>query len=188
MKLNVELTKIRDVKIVIPEVFEDQRGFFTEVYRQDQFLELGLPNNFVQLNHSGSVKNVLRGLHFQWEPPMGKLMRVSRGEAFLVAVDVRKGSPTLGSWFGRICNDKDRVQVFAPAGFARGFCVLSDFAEIQYLTTGVYSNKCESGILWSDPEIGIEWPIEDPILADKDRNAQTLCSWLNKEESNNFVY
>jgi len=188
MQIKVENTPIDAVKIVIPEVFEDERGFFTEVYRNDQFRELGLPYDFVQLNHSKSAKNVLRGLHFQWEPPMGKLMRVTQGEAFLVAVDIRKGSPTLGKWFGMIANSKDKKQVFAPAGFARGFCVLSDFAEIEYLTTGTYSNKAESGILWNDPAIGIKWPVKNPVLSGKDQIAQTLEQWLNKPESNFFTY
>jgi len=188
MQLRIEETAIESVKIVIPEVFEDDRGFFSEVYRSDQFAELGLPDNFVQLNHSGSVKGVLRGLHFQWEPPMGKLMRVTRGEAFLVAVDIRKGSPTLGKWIGLIANDKNRKQLFAPADFARGFCVLSDYAEIQYLTTGIYNSKAESGILWNDPQIGIEWPIKDPILSGKDQFAQTLSEWLQKPESDNYIF
>ena len=127
-------------------------GFFTEFYRQDQFKELGLPGIFVQANHSRSSKNVLRGLHFQWEPPMGQLMRVTLGSAFLVAVDIRKGlSPHLGKWFGMEISAENKLEIWAPAGFARGFCVLSETAEIQYLTTGVYSNKCESGIRWNDP-------------------------------------
>ncbi len=188
MQLSIENTSIEDVKIVVPEVFEDERGFFTEVYREDQFGELGLPSRFVQLNHSKSAKNVLRGLHFQWEPPMGKLMRVTLGEAFLVAVDIRKGSPTLGQWVGVTVSAKDKRQVFAPAGFARGFCVLSDFAEIQYLTTGTYSNKAESGILWNDPAIGIEWPVNDPVLSGKDKVAQTLEQWLAHPDSDNFKY
>jgi dTDP-4-dehydrorhamnose 3,5-epimerase len=188
MQLKIEHTAIEDVKIVVPEVFEDDRGFFTEVYRADQFKELGLPHQFVQLNHSKSAKNVLRGLHFQWEPPMGKLMRVTHGEAFLVAVDVRKGSPSLGEWVGVTVNEKDKRQVFAPAGFARGFCVLSDYAEIQYLTTGTYNNKAESGILWNDPAIGIKWPISHPQLSAKDEIAQTLEQWLKTADSENFKY
>ena len=188
MQLSIKNTSIEDVKIVIPEVYEDDRGFFTEVYRADQFEGLGLPSKFVQWNHSRSERNVLRGLHFQWEPPMGKLMRVTLGEAFLVAVDIRKGSPTLGNWVGEIISESNKKLVFAPAGFARGFCVLSDFAEIQYLTTGVYNNKAESGILWNDPDIGIKWPVKDPILSDKDKNAQTLKDWLKCADSENFKY
>ena len=188
MQLKVKTTTIDAVKIIEPEIFKDNRGFFMEVFRQDQFKELGLPANFVQLNHSGSVKNVVRGLHFQWDPPMGKLMRVSRGTAFLVAVDIRKGSPTLGKWVGVEASEENCLQVWAPASFARGFCVLSEFAEIQYLTSGTYSNKCESGILWNDPALGIEWPVDRPIISDKDNKAQTLAEWLQTEDSDNFVY
>ena len=136
MEITIEKTPIDDVFVVKPQIFRDERGFFSEVYRQDQFRELGMPDTFVQLNHSGSVQGVLRGLHFQWEPPMGKLMRVTRGKAFLVAVDIRKGSPTLGKWFGAQVSEENGWQIWAPAGFARGFCVLSEYAEIQYLTTG----------------------------------------------------
>lgn len=188
MQAKIETTPLRDVYIVKSDFFEDQRGFFTEVWRKDQFDELGLPSTFVQLNHSGSVKNVTRGLHFQWEPPMGKLMRVTRGEAFLVAVDIRKGSPTLGKVFTVVAGEKNRVQLFAPAGFARGFCVVSDFAEIQYLTTGCYNPKGESGILWNDPALGIAWPVRDPILSDKDRKAQTFADWQKRPESDHFQY
>jgi len=120
---------------------------------------------------------------------MGKLMRVTRGKAFLVAVDIRKGSPTLGKWFGIEASEGDGVQVWAPASFARGFCTLSDYAEVQYLCTGVYtSNNSESGIRWNDPEIGIKWPISDPLLSKKDAVAQTLKEWLAKPESNYFIY
>lgn len=188
MQLNVESRHIGEVAVVVPEVFEDDRGFFMETYRKDQFSEIGLPSEFVQDNHSRSAKNVVRGLHFQWEPPMGKLMRVTYGSAFLVAVDIRKGSPTLGRWFGLEVSAKNKKQVWAPAGFARGFCVLSDFAEIQYKCTGLYNSGAESGILWNDPEIGIDWPVDNPVLSDKDSSAQTLAQWLATMDSNNFQY
>lgn len=119
---------------------------------------------------------------------MGKLMRATYGKAFLVAVDIRKGSPTLGRWFGIEASSENRLQVYAPAGCARGFCVLSDYAEIQYLCTGIYSNKAESGVLWNDPAIGIEWPAKSPILSQKDQNAQTLEAWLKRDESRFFPY
>jgi len=188
MKLRIETTPIDDVRIVIPEVFEDDRGFFMETYREDRFAEAGLPSQFVQDNHSRSVKNVVRGLHFQWEPPMGKLMRVTFGTAFLVAVDIRIGSPTFGKWFGCECSAQNKKQVWAPAGFGRGFCVLSDAAEIQYKCTGIYSNKAESGILWNDPVIGIEWPVKDPILSEKDKKAQTLEQWKRSSDAHVFTY
>ena len=178
MQLRVQSRRLGDVAVIVPEFFQDSRGFFTEAFRADQFKDLGLPTEFVQDNHSGSVRGVVRGLHFQWDPPMGKLMRVTRGSAFLVAVDIRKGSPTLGEWVGIEASTENHIEVWAPAGFARGFCATSDFAEIQYKCTGIYNNKAESGILWNDPAIRIQWPVSDPILSDKDRNAQTLAEWL----------
>ncbi len=188
MQIKIESEHLNGLVVIKPEVFEDDRGFFMEVFRKDQFKELGLPTEFVQDNHSRSAKGVVRGLHFQWEPPMGKLMRVTQGEAFLVAVDIRKGSPSLGQWYGEAISKKNKKQIWAPSGFARGFCVLSDFAEIQYKCTGIYSNLAESGILWNDPEIGIKWPVENPILSEKDKVAQTLTQWLKTEDSNNFNY
>jgi dTDP-4-dehydrorhamnose 3,5-epimerase len=188
MEIKIENRYLRDVVVLVPEVFQDSRGFFMETFREDQFKALGLPTHFVQDNHSRSTKGVLRGLHFQWDPPMGKLMRVTMGSAFLVAVDIRKGSPTLGEWVGVEASVENRRQVWAPAGFARGFCVLSDVAEIQYKCTGIYSNKGESGIRWDDPKIGVKWPINDVVLSDKDRNAQNLEQWLGRPEAANFSY
>lgn len=188
MQLKIEKTPVEDVIMVIPEVFEDERGFFMETFRTDQFQQMGLPGRFVQDNHSRSARGVLRGLHFQWDPPMGKLMRVTLGAAWLVAVDIRKGSPTQGRWYGAEVSDKNKLQVWAPAGFARGFCVLSDFAEIQYKCTGVYNGSAEGGILWNDPGIGIEWPITDPVLSEKDQKAQSLAEWFDSPESDNFIY
>jgi dTDP-4-dehydrorhamnose 3,5-epimerase len=184
--IRVRATAIDDVKIVEHTVFEDSRGFFIEVYKQTQFREHGLPDTFVQLNHSRSARNVVRGLHFQWEPPMGKLMRVTEGAAFLVAVDIRPDSQTLGRWVGETFDAVSRHQFWAPAGFARGFCVLSEFAQIQYLCTGEYSSLAESGILWNDPAVGIKWPVGQPILSAKDEKAQTLEEWLKRPESRNF--
>ena len=188
MELKIESKPLGDAAVVVPQVFQDERGFFMETFRADQFETLGLPWEFVQDNHSGSVKGVLRGLHFQWEPPMGKLMRVTRGTAFLVGVDIRKGSPTLGKWFGVEATEENRRMVWAPAGFARGFCVTSDYAEIQYKCTGIYNNKGESGIRWDDPAIGIRWPVKDALLSDKDRKAQSLAEWLASPFSENFKY
>jgi len=188
MQIKITSRHLNGLVVLEPEVFEDERGFFAEVYRADQFQALGLPVDFVQDNHSRSQKGVLRGLHFQWQPPMGKLMRVTLGSAFLVAVDIRKGSPTLGQWFGIEASAANKKQVYAPAGFARGFCVLSDVAEIQYKCTGLYSNKAESGILWNDPALAIDWPLKDPMLSEKDGRARTLAQWLASPESDNFIY
>ena len=183
MRIQIESTHLNGLVVLIPEVFEDERGFFLEVYRADQFRELGLPCEWFQDNHSRSAKGVLRGLHFQWDPPMAKLMRVTYGTAFLVAVDIRKGSPTLGRWYGLEVSAQNKKQVYAPAGFARGFCVLSDFAEIQYKCTGTYNPKGESGIRWDDPNIGIGWPYASPTLSAKDAKAQSLAEWLHRPES-----
>lgn len=188
MDIKLEARYLGDAAVLLPEVFEDARGFFMESFRADQFAALGLPVNFVQDNHSRSRWGVVRGLHFQWDPPMGKLMRVTYGTAFLVAVDIRRGSPTLGKWFGVEASAANKKQVWAPAGFARGFCVLSDFAELQYKATGIYNSKAESGILWNDPAIGIEWPIKAPELSEKDRTAQTLTTWLASPDSEHFTY
>jgi len=188
MRINVVSTHLNGLVVLRPDVFSDDRGFFLEAYRKDQFLQLGLPGEFVQENHSGSVRNVIRGLHFQWDPPMGKLMRVTSGTAFLVGVDIRKGSPTAGQWFGIEVSAENRLQVWAPAGFARGFCVLSAFAEIQYKCTSIYNSAGESGIRWDDPGIGIQWPVQSPILSGKDRNALKLSEWLARGESDSFRY
>jgi dTDP-4-dehydrorhamnose 3,5-epimerase len=186
MQLRIESTHLNGIVVVVPEVFEDERGFFMEVFRADQFGTLGLPIEFVQDNHSRTSRNVVRGLHFQWDPPMGKLMRVTAGTAFLVAVDIRPDSPTLGHWFGIEASAENRRQVWAPAGFARGFCVLSECAEVQYKCTGVYNSKAESGILWNDPAVGIDWPVTNPILSSKDAKAQTLAEWLASPLSGNL--
>src|SRR5271154_5875932 len=188
MEIKIESRHLQEVVVLLPDIFQDSRGFFMETFREDQFKAHGLPYQFVQDNHSRSAKGVVRGLHFQWAPPMGKLMRVTVGSAFLVAVDIRKGSPTLGQWVGVEASAENRRLVWAPAGFARGFCVLSDSAEIQYKCTGLYSNKGESGIRWDDPAIGVKWPVTEPILSDKDKNAQTLAQWFERPESANFSY
>ncbi len=177
-----------DVVVIVPKVLGDDRGFFMETYRSDNFRDLGLPTEWVQDNHSRSAKGVLRGLHFQWEPPMSKLMRVTRGAAFLVAVDIRKGSPTLGQWFGMEASAENKKQVYAPYGFARGFCALTGECEVQYKCTGIYNSGAESGIYYKDPEIGIEWPIEDVIVSDKDAKAQSLKGWLDSPLSHNIIY
>src|SRR5438270_7075063 len=183
MGLKIESVQLNDVMVVLPEVRGDARGFFMETYRADQFRELGLPTDFVQDNHSKSKKGVLRGLHFQWDPPMGKLMRVTRGRAFMVAVDIRKHSLTLGQWVGVEGDGEVPLLFWAPAGFARGFCVLSGFAEIEYLCSGIYNGAAEASIRWNDPTINLQWPISDPILSDRDRKAYLLADWLATKES-----
>jgi dTDP-4-dehydrorhamnose 3,5-epimerase len=188
MQINIESKWLGDVVVIVPDMFQDSRGFFTETFRADQFKALSLPTEFVQDNHSRSAKGVVRGLHFQWDPPMGKLMRVTAGSAFLVAVDIRKGSPTCGKWVGIEASAENRRQVWAPAGFARGFCALADGTEIQYKCTGIYNTEAESAIRWNDPGIGIQWPLAEVTVSDKDRNAATLAEWLRSPDSDHFRY
>lgn len=188
MTFSIESVHLDAVTVLVPEIFEDERGFFMESFRADRFEELGLPTRFVQDNHSRSAKDVVRGLHFQWDPPMGKLMRVTHGRAFVVSVDIRRGSPTLGQWHGVEVSAKNRRQVWAPAGFARGFCVLSDVAEVQYKCTGTYNPEAQSGILWNDRDIGIEWPVSAPMLSAKDRRARTLAEWLDSPDASSLAY
>lgn len=188
MQIRVVERHLDEIVVVEPEIFEDDRGFFMETYRADQFAEHGLPTAFVQDNCSRSTRGVVRGLHFQYGPPMGKLMRVTHGAAFLVAVDIRPGSPTLGRWVGLEISAANRRQVWAPAWFARGMCPLSDEVEIQYKCTGIYGKDGEDSIAWNDPQIGIEWPIEDPIVSDRDRKAMSLADWLERPESELFSY
>jgi dTDP-4-dehydrorhamnose 3,5-epimerase len=186
MPFTTEPTGLAGLTLVIPRAFEDERGFFMEVYRRDQFEGLGLPGEFVQENHSQSRRDVVRGLHFQWEPPMAKFMRVTAGEAFLVAVDIRPGSETLGKWFGVRASAENRLALYGEAGFARGFAALSDVVDVQYLCTGTYNAGGESGIRWDDPAIGVEWPVAAPKLSAKDADAQTLAEWLARPEAEHF--
>lgn len=190
MPLQIESRHLNEIVVVVPQVLGDSRGFFMETFRVDQFRELGLPTEFVQDNHSRSTKGVIRGLHFQWSPPMGKLMRVTRGAAFLVAVDVRKGSPTLGQWFGMEITADNKKQIWAPYGFARGFCSLTDDCEVQYKCTGTYNSQGEGGINLTDPKIGVEWPIDvsKAVISDRDRKAPTLAQWLASPLSDNVTY
>lgn len=175
--MNFIKTDIPDVIIFEPKVFGDERGFFLESFNQQTFEEAtGLKREFVQDNHSRSSKGVLRGLHYQL-PPMaqGKLVRVVQGEVFDVAVDIRKSSPTFGQWVGVILSAENKRQLWVPEGFAHGFLTLSETAEFLYKTTNYYSPKDESGILWSDSAIGIQWPqITQPLLSEKDKKASPL--------------
>lgn len=175
MSFKFERLEIPEVILVEPEVFRDGRGFFMEVYKKSDFEELGIGGCFVQENHSLSTRNTLRGLHYQKEPrAQGKLVRVVRGEIFDVAVDIRKGSPTYGGYVSRILSDENRLMIYIPAGFAHGFCVLSDEAEVVYLTTEVYAPECDRGIIWDDEELAIDWPIQNPIVSGKDASQPKL--------------
>jgi dTDP-4-dehydrorhamnose 3,5-epimerase len=186
MKLTATPLAIPGVVLIEHDAFEDERGYFMEAYKREEFRAHGLPDHFVQLNESRSRRNVVRGLHFQWDPPMGKMMRVVEGAAFLVAVDIRHDSPTLGRWVGETLTAEDKRQIWAPAGFARGICALADNTRVQYLCTGTYNGAAESGLRWNDPEIGIVWPVREPVVSVKDQNAQTLRDWLARTEAKRF--
>lgn len=170
-------TKIKDVYIIEPKVFGDNRGYFMETYNKEQFEEAGLTMTFVQDNESKSSKGVLRGLHFQTQHTQGKLVRVTEGKVFDVAVDLRKGSPTYGQWEGVILSDENKRQFYIPEGFAHGFLVLSDKAVFNYKCTDFYDPEHDGGVMWNDPDIGIEWPLEgidEVLLSEKDKNHKGL--------------
>jgi dTDP-4-dehydrorhamnose 3,5-epimerase len=174
--MNVIQTSLPEVVILEPKVFGDDRGFFYESFNARAFEEAtGLKREFVQDNHSRSAKNVLRGLHYQIQQPQGKLVRVVAGEVFDVAVDIRKNSPNFGKWVGVALSAENKRQLWVPEGFAHGFVVTSDYAEFLYKTTDYYAPAFERSILWNDPQIGIDWPIQgSPILSGKDEAAQPL--------------
>ncbi len=170
-------TNIPEVKIIEPKVFGDERGFFLETYAEERYNQLlGLDLHFVQDNHSRSTKGVLRGLHFQKNNPQGKLVRVVRGEVFDVAVDIRQGSPTFGQYASAVLSEENKKQFWVPEGFAHGFLVLSDSADFEYKCTNYYDPSSEGCLLWNDPELGIEWPLQDlaPLLSGKDKQGKLL--------------
>ena len=188
-KFNFIKTSIEGVYIIEPTVFGDNRGYFMESYSKRDFEEAGLTMNFVQDNESKSKKGVLRGLHFQTKHTQGKLVRVVEGEVFDVAVDLRAGSPTFGKWTGVTLTAENKRQFYIPEGFAHGFLVLSETATFQYKCTDYYAPEYDGGVLWNDPEIGIEWPLEgidEVLLSDKDKVQQTFKSF--KEKENPFKY
>jgi dTDP-4-dehydrorhamnose 3,5-epimerase len=171
--MKVTRLSIPDVLLIEPQVFNDDRGFFFESFNQEKFEEvIGRKINFVQDNHSKSVKGVLRGLHYQTAPKaQGKLVRVIQGEVFDVILDIRRSSPTFGNWLGEILSSDNKKQLWIPEGFAHGFLTLSDTAEFLYKTTDFYSKDYEDAIAWDDKAIGIKWPIKEVLLSDKDKRA-----------------
>jgi dTDP-4-dehydrorhamnose 3,5-epimerase len=184
MPFKFKRLKIPEVILVESQEFSDERGFFMESFKESVFAENGINLRFVQDNYSHSVKGVIRGLHYQKPPKaQAKLMMVLRGEIFDVAVDIRKGSPTYGKWVGEILSDKNHNLLYAPEGFAHGFCVLSDQADVLYKVSSEYSLDHERGILWNDPDIAIKWPVNNPIVIKKDQLLPTL-----KNVDNNFTY
>jgi dTDP-4-dehydrorhamnose 3,5-epimerase len=168
-------TKLDGVVLLEPRVHGDPRGFTVETYRRAAWGELGVDLEFVQHNHSRSVKDTLRGLHFQTRPGQAKLVRCPRGRILDVAVDLRRGSPTYGEWEGHVLDDESHRQLFVPVGFAHGFCVLSDVADVAYLVSSTYDPETEKGIAWDDPDVGVEWPVTEPLLSERDRSAPRLA-------------
>jgi dTDP-4-dehydrorhamnose 3,5-epimerase len=167
-------TIVPGVILIEPRFFGDTRGFFMETYRADIFKAHGIDESFVQDNHSRSARGVLRGLHYQEPYPQGKLVRCTRGELFDVAVDIRRGSPAFGKWYGTTLSEENKAMLWIPAGFAHGFCALTDDAELVYKATEIYHPEADRSIRWNDPEIGIDWPIADPSLSPKDAAAPLL--------------
>jgi len=173
--LKITPTDLPDVLLVEPDVHRDTRGFFLETWHAARYAEAGLDVSFVQDNHSRSQRGTLRGLHVQLAKPQGKLVRVSIGEIVDVAVDIRHGSPTFGRHLGALLSAENFHQLWIPEGFAHGFCVLSEIAEMQYKCTDVYDPTSELTICWDDPAIGIEWPLDNPLLSDKDMAGRLLA-------------
>lgn len=183
IKVTEDCNGIQGLKVIEPAVFGDARGYFMETYNYNDFAEAGIDVTFVQDNQSASKKGVLRGLHFQINYPQDKLVRVVNGEVYDVAVDLREGSETFGKWYGVLLSAENKKQFFVPKNFAHGFLVLSDYAEFCYKVTDFYHPNDEGGILWNDPELGVEWPIpkdmsaEDLLLSDKDKVQKSFAEY-----------
>jgi dTDP-4-dehydrorhamnose 3,5-epimerase len=168
-------TSLPEVYIIEPQVFSDARGFFMETYNQRRYAESGINCNFVQDNLSRSVRGTLRGLHYQLEHGQAKLIQVIKGAVFDVVVDIRRNSPSFGQWAGVNLSGENKRQLFVPEGFAHGFCVLSEVADVVYKCSDFYVPEDEGGILWSDPDLTIDWPVENPLLSDKDSRLPCLA-------------
>ncbi len=181
MAFRITPTELDGVLILENDVHGDDRGFFVETYHRQQLAAIGVADEFVQDNHSRSARGVLRGLHYQdLRAPMAKLVRCSRGEILDVAVDLRASSPTFGRWVAATLDDREHRQLLVPVGFAHGFVVLSEVADVHYRCTAYYAPGNEGAVAWNDPQIAIAWPIADPILSDRDRKAQWLSDYLER--------
>jgi len=183
MPFKFKRLEIPDVILIKPKVFEDERGFFMETYKKPDFEKAGIKGDFVQDNHSKSKYGVLRGLHFQKEPyAQSKIVRCIRGVIYDVAVDLRKNSPTFGKYVGVILSEFNKHQLYIPRGFAHGFVVLSDVAEVVYKVDNVYAPDYEGGLIWNDPDVNIQWPVESPIVSPKDKRLPTLRELIERDE------
>ena len=181
MGLKLLSEHLNGLKLFKPDVFKDDRGFFIESYRKDDLLNYGIDVDFVQDNHSGSVKDTLRGMHFQYDKPQGKLIRVTKGEAIFVEVDIRITSDHFSKYEKfNLSSDNNHI-LWVPPGFANGFLTISDWCEVQYKCSAIYNPKGESGIRWDSPKIEIKWDCDNPLLSNKDSNAQSLSEWMETE-------
>lgn len=188
MGLEVVARALNGLVVFKPNVFEDARGIFFESYKSSEIEKYGIPLEFRQDNHSISKKDVIRGMHFQYDPPQGKLIRVTNGKAFVVEVDIRKNSPNFGEYFSIELSAENKLMLWIPPGFANGFAALTDNVEMQYKCTCEWNPKGEGCIRWNDEEIGIDWPVENPIISQKDINGMSLSDWLKSKESNLLIF
>ncbi len=184
--MKIEPTIFEDAFVIVPNVFGDSRGYFHEVYHKEKFHELGLNVEFVQDNLSKSTKGVLRGLHFQWNPHQGKLVRAVTGKIYDVIVDIKRDSPTFGKWFGIELSEENHKMLWIPPGYAHGFLTLSDEVILEYKCTGVWNGNCEASIRYDDPEIGIVWPLTDVVVSEKDMEGMSLREWAENENFDVF--
>lgn len=184
MPFNFKKTDIADLILIEPKVFSDERGFFAEIYKYSDFEKFGIAKPLVQLNHSKSSRGVLRGLHYQKiAAAQAKLVRVLSGEIFDVALDIRKGSPSYGKWLGVNLSSSNMKMFYIPEGFAHGFCIISDNAEVEYLCSNIYSPELDRGIIWNDPALKIDWPVSNPSVSEKDSKFPVL-----DKADNDFIY
>ena len=172
--------KLAGIKIVRPQIFTDARGFFFESYNAATYAAAGIDAVFVQANHSRSIKGTVRGVHYQSRPGQAKLVRVILGRIWDVTVDIRRDSPTFGQWEARVLDDQSREQLFIPIGFAHGFCVLSDFAEVEYNASSLYDPETECAISYADPELAIDWPVSSPLLSARDQEAESFAAFRSR--------
>lgn len=173
--MNIEDLPLAGAKVIRPKVFRDDRGFFLESYSEQRYRAAGIPEQWMQDNHSKSSKGTLRGLHYQSQPGQAKLVRVTAGKVFDVLVDIRPDSPTFGKWHGLYIDSEEHAQVYIPVGFAHGFCVLSETAEVQYKVSTPYDAAHECAVRWNDPELGVEWPIAEPLLSSRDQASESFA-------------
>ena len=181
--MNVKELSLKGAKLICPTMFKDDRGFFFEAYHQDRYFESGIDCTFVQDNHSLSKQGVIRGMHFQSEPGQAKLVRVIQGKIFDVIVDIRPHSPTFGEWEGVYLNNETHQQLFIPVGFAHGFCVISPEAHVLYKVSALYHPKTEQGFRYDDPDIGIKWPVENPVVSERDQDCPSFRNLKLKVDS-----